>query len=143
MAGFLTYMALIAASATGAFPQAISPAAQDVIRIANVCVVIRPGYDYAVTSNIDYFQVNVTHAGVQAHVYIGYNPKLLDENRKWQSHALRATVTESKVVPLEGAQAGQFLGVAASERDRYFHLWFDGGDRPEAGSIKEVVGFCA
>lgn len=116
----------------------------DVIRISNICIGVRHGYEYTIVSNIDYFQVNVTYNDVKSHVYVGHNPQIIDENRKWQSRRWRATLKAPKVVPLMGAQAGQFLGVPVRENDKYFHLWFDGdGDGVgSTGPIKEIVGFC-
>ena len=142
MAGLSAYASLILTSALAHFYQAEPATKHDIIRISNVCIAVRHGYEYTIVSNIDYIQVNVAYSGVQAHIYVGYNPKILNENRKWQSRTLLATLKSSKVVPLEGEQAGQFLGVPVHEGDKYFHLWFDGGDGVETGPIKEVVGFC-
>jgi hypothetical protein len=94
---------------------------QDVIKLDNVCVKIRYGYEYSIVSNMDYLQVNIAYNNVRGHVYVGYNPQIIDENRKWQSRSLRATIKSPKIVPLEGSQSGQFLGVPAREDDKFFH----------------------
>jgi hypothetical protein len=144
VAGLILHAPLILIAALAGFQQR-SPLqdSQDVIKISNVCVIIRHNYEYTIVSSIDYFQVNVSHNGVHAHIYVGYNPRIIDENRKWQSRSVLATLKSPKTVPLVGAQTGEFLGVPIHEGDRYFHLWFDEGDSAATGPIKEIVGFCS
>lgn len=128
--------------AISAAPTGQSQAKQDVIKLDNVCIKIRYGYKYNISSNADYLQVDVSYNGARGHVYVGYNPQILDSNRKWESMVLRDTIKLPTVVSLEGNQAGQFLGVPSREEDKFFHLWFDKIDHAATLPIKEVVGFC-
>jgi hypothetical protein len=115
---------------------------QNVIRISNVCIDIRHGYQYSIVGSIDYFRLNISYKGVTGYIYVGYNPEILGDNRKWQSHSLRATMTSSRIVALEGGQTGQVLGVPLNEKDEYFHVWFKDGDSTATGPIKAIVRFC-
>jgi hypothetical protein len=114
----------------------------NVITISNICIRIERGYDYTVVSNIDYYRVNVSRNGSEGYIYIGHNPEILDVNRKWQSHVLRSKMKASKVVYLEGSQAGQTLGIPMNEDGQYFHLWFKTANLKANDSIRELVGFC-
>jgi hypothetical protein len=138
LSGFTSLMLALAAHSPG---QSFKTA-PDVIRISNVCINIRFGYEYSIVSQMDYLQVNVSYKGARGHVYVGYNPQILDSNRKWQSRALRSTLTSSKVVRLEGNQSGQMLGIPLRLEDKYFHLWFDRDSKESFAQIEEVVGFC-
>lgn len=114
---------------------------QGEIRVGNVCVGIVSTYEYTIVSNIDYFQVNISKNEVSAHVYIGYNPKIVDENRKWQSRDVISQLDLSKVVALSGSQSGQYLGVPVPSDGRYFHIWFDYYSASNK-HVKDIVRFC-
>jgi hypothetical protein len=135
------FLASILAAAS-APPEHAVKSNQDMIKISNVCINIRFGYEYSVVSNIDYFRINVSYNGVDGYIYIGHNPEILDANRKWQSRSFRAKMLSSKIVVLEGSQVGQVLGVPLNENDQYFHLWFKEGDNNSTSPIKEIVKFC-
>jgi hypothetical protein len=115
---------------------------QDMIIISNVCIGIRHGYEYSVVSSIDYFRIRISYKETEGYIYVGHNPEILDINRKWQSRSLRSKMKSSKIVALEGNQAGQVLGVPLNENDQYFHLWFKGVINDSTNPIKEIVGFC-
>lgn len=134
---------ILLAFANNAAPnEQVSRVKLDVIKLDNVCITVKRGYEYNISSNADYLQVDVIYNGARGHVYVSYNPQILDGNRKWESMTLRATIKSPKVVSLEGSQAGQFLGVPSREDDKFFHLWFEKNDRVATLPIKEVVGFC-
>lgn len=136
----LVHIVLLAVTAT--LPEQPVQKTKDIIKLENICINVRYGYEYSIVSNMDYFQINISHSGVMGHVYVGYNPQILNSNRKWQSRTIRKTIKSPKIVSLEDSQFGQFLGVPVREDEKYFHLWFDGGDRALIASIKETVGFC-
>lgn len=115
--------------------------AEDIIRISNVCLSIRHGYSYSISSNSDFFQIKVTNNEAIANIYIGHNPEILGVNRKWQSRSIRSKIKKPKIVALEGDQSGQILGIPVDENDQFFHLWFESGSR-SSGLTKDIVRFC-
>jgi hypothetical protein len=137
----IEFIALILVSTSGP-PERVMKSNLNTIRISNVCINIRHGYEYTVVSKIDYFRINVSYEGAEGYIYVGHNPEILDSNRKWQSRSLRSKMTSSKIVALEGEQVGQVLGVPLDENDQYFHLWFKSGNNKYTGLIKELVRFC-
>lgn len=114
----------------------------NVISIDNVCISINRPVTYKVTDNIDFYQVSVERNGVSGFIYVGHNPNLMGENRKWQSHKVRESLPEFKIVELKGDQSGEILGIPGNEDEVYFHIRFEGGDKESRNSISSLVYFC-
>lgn len=112
------------------------------IRIEGVCIKIRNDAQYDEYFAVDFWRVDITLKDTIGHIYVGWNPDIKGDNRKWQRRKKEKSLDLPMIVPLSGEQAGDYLGIPKGEDDPYFHLWFDKKGAAANDEILGFMGFC-